>query len=186
VIADGVRTLRSLLDEGRRFDAEHAVHIILESCKAFSCEDTRGVLSPTRILVSGDGTISLDGTRTHAALVAGFGYVAPENIPTRAGSAGGALAARRLLAFSNEIDRPLAAVFALGCVLWELLAGRPLFRDQGYYLTMQAARAAIVPPLSHVPRELDAVVRRALAKDIVERYRNPGDLAHALGGFLLN
>jgi len=61
-----------------------------------------------------------------------------------------------------------------------------LFGGEFYIERMRIAAAAIVPPLPDVPRELETVIRKALAKDIVERYRNPGELAHALVRLLVN
>ena len=75
-------------------------------------------------------------------------------------------------------------VYALGCVLYEMLVGQPPFTG----VTPQAvlARHAIepVPPLRTVrhaiPSALEAVVLRALAKTPADRFRTADELAEAL------
>jgi len=184
-----VRTLRSLIDEGRRFEIEHAVYFIIESCKAFAHADPRGAISPIRILISSSGDVALDDPFAPDALREGLGYVAPEIVPRPESDRSLTMDLRTSqlprIAFPIEFDRPAAAVFSIGCVLWELLAGRPLFRGENDYQTLQLAAAAVVPPLSSVPRELETLVRKALAKNLGVRYRNPEQLAKALGDYLL-
>jgi serine/threonine protein kinase len=75
---------------------------------------------------------------------------------------------------------PPADVYALGCVLYEMLAGEvpyPRARD----VDKIAAHALEAPPplAGRVPQALDAVVARALAKRPEERYASAGELARA-------
>jgi serine/threonine-protein kinase len=69
-------------------------------------------------------------------------------------------------------------VFALGIVLWELLAGKRLFHRGPAWLSMAAVVEAPVPPLPD--HALDAVVQLALAKDPAERLASPAELASRL------
>jgi serine/threonine protein kinase len=65
-------------------------------------------------------------------------------------------------------------LFGLGVVLWEMLAGRRLFRGKSELETLNNVLEMKVPPPSahrpDVPPSLDAVVMRALARDLSVRY----------------
>ncbi len=69
-------------------------------------------------------------------------------------------------------------VFALGVVLWELIAGARLFHRGPPWLTMAAVVEAEPPPLHDAA--LDAIARRALAKQPAERLPTAAELAAAL------
>jgi serine/threonine protein kinase len=77
-----------------------------------------------------------------------------------------------------------ADLFALGTVLWEMLAGRKLFRGKSDFQTLKNVAEMEVPPPSSirpdVPPELDRIVARALARDPAERYATGQALADDL------
>jgi serine/threonine protein kinase len=74
-----------------------------------------------------------------------------------------------------------ADLFALGVVLYEMLAAKPPFAGD----TDAAVGAAIVsdepPPLAGAPAPVQRVVQRCLAKDPADRWQTAHDLAEALG-----
>lgn len=124
-------------------------------------------VSPSNVLVSFDGEVKLCdfgiaraiGTGDKAleeAIQGKAGYMSPE------AASGGELDAR-------------ADVFSAGVILWELLAGRRMYRgSDGKPPSLQQARDAAVPVLPErgYPEEskLHAIATRALAKDPSERY----------------
>jgi hypothetical protein len=83
---------------------------------------------------------------------------------------------------SEQIDRR-ADIYALGCVLFELLAERPPYHRNSTLATMVAQVEAPVPSLREaapdVPAAMDVVVTRALAKAANDRFPSAGDLARA-------
>jgi serine/threonine-protein kinase len=75
-------------------------------------------------------------------------------------------------------------LFSLGAVLYELLSGRRAFEGHGVAEVVYQVVNEEPPPLSLVrpglPRALDAVLARVLAKDPVERYPDGRAFADAL------
>jgi serine/threonine-protein kinase len=83
-----------------------------------------------------------------------------------------------------------ADVFALGALLWELLAGKRLFARATEDETRAMIEAGVVPPLADiaedVPRELDALVRRALARSPSQRFSSARELSRELESLLVS
>jgi serine/threonine-protein kinase len=69
-------------------------------------------------------------------------------------------------------------VFALGVVLWELIAGARLFHRGPPWLSMAAVVEVSAPPLADAA--LDAIAQAALAKDPAQRIQTAGELAARL------
>lgn len=168
-----------------------AARIIAEACEALhaahTVRDDDGSLlniihrdvSPENILVTYDGAVRVmdfgiakaRGRLTHT--VAGtfkgkLAYAAPEQIEGR---------------FDHRID-----IWSAGVVLWELLTGEPLFwRDSDSDTIRAVYFDPISPPASvrkDVPKELDAIVMRALSRDREARYATAREMAIDLNRFV--
>ena len=76
-----------------------------------------------------------------------------------------------------------ADVYALGCVLFYMLACRPPFTHEGDEARMWAHLTEAPPRASEatpgVPEGFDDVIARALAKDPAQRFQSAGDLGRA-------
>ncbi|EYF03000.1 serine/threonine protein kinase [Chondromyces apiculatus DSM 436] len=98
-----------------------------------------------------------------------FGYLAPETV------------------LESGVDHRVD-IFAVGIMLWELLAGRRLFQGDTDFATVRLVRDAVIPPLSKingdVPPELDALLGKTLAKDPSQRYSSARELGRDLVRFL--
>ncbi len=90
-------------------------------------------------------------------------------------------------ALGEEVDHR-TDIFAVGIILWELLAGRRLFLGDTDFATVKQVQQANIPALAgtrkDVSDELDRIMRRALAKDINARYDSARDLGRDLTSFL--
>ena len=137
-------------------------------------------VSPQNILISYEGDIKLcdfgiakaasKASKTQSGALKGkIQYMSPEQ------------------AWGRPIDRR-SDLFSLGVVLHELLTGERLFQGDTDMNVLEKVRNAQAPPPSRsnpeVPRNLDAVVLKALAREPDERYANASDLLRDLDSVL--
>ena len=78
-------------------------------------------------------------------------------------------------------------IYSLGCTLFKLITGEALYGGDMFGTwdrKLEAHREAPLPDLAgphrEIPVELQAILRKALAKNARDRYQTPGDLARAL------
>jgi serine/threonine-protein kinase len=92
-------------------------------------------------------------------------------------------------ASGKEVDRR-ADIFAVGILLYEMLTTKRLFYGETDYQTVELVRQAKVPIISQqnpeVTPELEQIVRKALARDLNQRFQSAGDLQDALAQYLFS
>jgi serine/threonine protein kinase/WD40 repeat protein len=106
------------------------------------------------------------------AIVGTPSYMAPEQAEGNAMQAG-----------------PLVDVYALGAILYEMLTGRPPFRGASVLDTLEQVRTAepVAPSrlVPNLPRDLETICLKALARSAAGRYAGAGALADDLHRFRL-
>lgn len=132
-------------------------------------------ICPQNILVGVDG----------AARVIDFGAAAGRLQATREGIGKNriAYAAPEQLAAEGDVTR-WVDIYAMAVVLWETIAGRPLFdADNDSALVEQVLAGVEDPPSLHapdVPPQLDALILKGLAREPADRFASAREMADAL------
>src|SRR3954453_16698451 len=180
------RTLREVLNDGRKVLPERALEITNGILDALDYSHRAGIvhrdIKPANVMLTpaGDGKVMdfgiaraiSDGTSTVTqtqAVVGTAQYLSPEQ------------------ARGETVDSR-SDVYSTGCVLFELLAGRPPFvGDSPFSVAYQHVREQAQPPSAYnsdVPAELDAIVMKGLAKGVENHYQSPAVLQRDSGAAL--
>ncbi|HWK27977.1 MAG TPA: serine/threonine-protein kinase, partial [Solirubrobacter sp.] len=169
--------LHRLLRESGRLDPLRAAAIVGQVAGALDAAHAAGLIhrdvKPANVLLSGD----------HAYL-ADFGLTRSAGTDTLT-TAGHFLGTVDFMAPEQFHPGPQDArvdVYALGCVLFAALTGRPPFPRETVPATMLAHLHDAPPRPSQVrgvPHGFDRVLARALAKDPADRYPSAGDFGRA-------
>jgi serine/threonine-protein kinase len=181
-----------LRETGKPFPVEAAIYISTKICEglAYAHEMTNAEgeplhavhrdISPPNVLLSKHGEVkivdfglakaSTQLEKSEAGIIKGkFSYLSPE------------------AAHGQEVDHR-ADIFAVGIILWELLAGRKLFQGTSDYETVKLVQRGEVPPISRLNPDadthLDGILARALAVDRDGRYPSARTLGQDLTRYL--
>ncbi|MDE3113747.1 MAG: serine/threonine protein kinase [Chloroflexota bacterium] len=172
------RSLKQRIDVEGPLAVAEAVRLAAEVASGLAFAHSRGMvhadLKPSNILLDDQDRAKIadfgiarlpQEDATTPQMFATAMYVAPERV-------------------EGKQVTPLSDVYGLGLVLYEMLVGKPPFTssDPRVLLRDHVVRQPVPP--SHLrpslPRELDAVVMKCLAKDPALRYARASDVAKAL------
>jgi serine/threonine-protein kinase len=175
------RTLRRVLDEARVLPVAEAVTVAAEMCAALAVAHAAGLvhrdIKPANVLLADDGQVKLlDFGIARMAAVTGL---------TQTGTLLGTAAYLSPEQATGQPAGPQSDLYAVGCVLFEMLTGAPPFTaDSAAGLVYRHVHEVPEPPSAHrpgLPGRVDGVVLQLLAKDPAGR---PASAEAARAGLL--
>lgn len=181
-------TLRDIVRAEGPMSARHAMEVIADVCAALDFSHRNGIVhrdvKPANVMINNAGAVKVmdfgiaraiadsSSPMTQTAAVIGTAqYLSPEQ------------------ARGEQVDAR-SDVYSLGCVLFEVLTGEPPFKgDSPVAVAYQHVREDPELPSrvnSSIPRELDSIILKAMAKNPANRYQSAAemrtDLVRVLGG----
>ena len=182
------RTLRDILKTEGRLPARRAMEIVADVAAALDFSHRAGLVhrdvKPANVMITQSGAVKVmdfgiaravadnSATVTQTANVIGTAqYLSPEQ------------------ARGESVDAR-SDVYSTGCLLYELVTGAPPFQgDSPVAVAYQHVRENPTMPSSRVPglpRALDSIVMKALAKNPQNRYQSAGEMRSDLQRALAN
>jgi beta-lactam-binding protein with PASTA domain len=176
------RTLKEVLIAEGRFDPATACEVVADMCAALDFSHKHHIIhrdvKPGNVMLSDTNQVKVmdfgiaralasnQATMTQTSAVIGTAqYLSPEQ------------------ARGETVDAR-SDVYAVGCVLYELLVGHPPFTgDNPVSVAYQHVREEARPPSElnpNVPDSIDAVIMKALAKNPENRYHSAGEMREDL------
>jgi serine/threonine-protein kinase len=172
-------TLAEILERGGPMPPQRAADIATEITRALAAAHERGVVhrdvKPGNVMLTPEDRVKVvdfgiaraagveSGTRS--GLVLGSApYISPEQA-------------------RGEPGDERSDIYALGCVMYQMLTGRPPFNADTPVATLYLHVHEPAPPPSsvrEVPADLEAIVLRCLEKDPADRFQSATELEHAL------
>jgi serine/threonine-protein kinase len=180
------RTLRDILREGRKILPERALEITSDVLSALDYSHRAGIIhrdiKPGNVMLTPSGDVKVmdfgiaravsdaQSTMTQTAAVVGTAqYLSPEQ------------------ARGETVDSR-SDVYSAGCLLYELLTGRPPFvGDSPVAVAYQHVREQADPPSNHdtaLPAAIDAIVMKSLAKRVEDRYQSAAAMRNDIERYL--
>jgi serine/threonine protein kinase/beta-lactam-binding protein with PASTA domain len=180
------RTLRDILKEGRKILPERALEITSGVLSALDYSHRAGIIhrdiKPGNVMLTPTGDVKVmdfgiaravsdaSSSMTQTAAVVGTAqYLSPEQ------------------ARGETVDSR-SDVYSTGCLLYELLTGRPPFvGDSPVAVAYQHVREPAQPPSdfdTEITPEMDAIVMKALAKRVEDRYQSSAAMRNDIERYL--
>ncbi len=191
------RNLRQVINElkksNKSFQIDQAIFMVKEVAAgldhAHRCVDansgrplniTHRDMSPQNIMISFEGEVKV--------IDFGIAKAETEKEETKAGTLKGKFSYMSPEQAEGALIDPRTDIFAIGIVLWELLANDRLFTGSNEAAILRKVRDCQIPPIRKVnplvPQELERIVMKALAKDRNVRYQTAANLHRDLNRFL--
>lgn len=172
-------SIKELLRTDGPLTPVRAASIITQVASALDAAHADGLvhrdIKPENVLITGDDFAYL--------VDFGIAHVGGEASVTMTGVLIGTSAYMAPERFAGEPVGPSADIYALTCLLYESMIGRPPF-DDGDLRQLMSAHMFSPPPRPSImrrgiPRGFDEVIARGMAKEPMARYGSAGELAKA-------
>lgn len=172
--------LQEEINAGRRYRWRETIQIAMDVCRALKHAHDMGIvhrdLKPANLLLDDQERIKL----SDFGIAKLFGY-------SQVTSPGGVLGTADYMAPEQAAGQPVtgkADLYALGGVMFCLLAGRPPFRGETAAEVVHQLRYEVAPRIGQfvwdVPHDLEELIDRLLQKDPRQRIPTPLALLHRL------
>lgn len=169
---------------------ENILHVISRICAGLdyshNLRDLQGQplniihrdINPQNILVTYEGQVKI--------IDYGIAKAASQNTKTRENLIKGKLAYMSPEQANGQTIDHRSDIFSTGIILYELLAVKRMFEGETMHVLSLVREAQYDPPeevIPDLPAKLNQILRRALAKDPVERYQSAGEMLADLEEF---
>ncbi|MCH8922386.1 MAG: serine/threonine protein kinase [Planctomycetes bacterium] len=181
-------SLDRLVEQNGPLPAERVVHLLRQVCEALREAHEAGLIH--RDIKPGNIFAAERGGVYDVAKLLDFGLAKPlMKVDSLQLTQDGGITGSPLYMSPEQVigDHPpdeRSDIYALGCVAYYLLTGRPPFeREQAIKVLLAHANAPVTPPrelVADIPADLEDVVLRCLAKAPEDRYQDVASLAAAL------
>ena len=172
------QTLKEVLAQEQRLQPRKALEIMADICAALEFSHRHGIIhrdiKPGNVMITQTGQVKVMDFGIARALASGA---------TTMTQTSAVIGTAQYLSPEQARGEPVDArsdVYAAGCVLFELLVGHPPFvGDSPVSVAYQHVREDPKAPSDvnpEVPRDIDAIVLKALAKNPMNRYQSAQEM----------
>ena len=177
----GGETLRDRINRERRLPPETACSIAREVADALAYAHAQGVIhrdiKPENILLSAGHPVLADFGIARVINLAGVRQLTRPGLDSPGTPA--YMSPEQFLG-DRELDGR-SDIYSLGCVLYEMLAGKPPFAGkEGFVKRFTEPAPTVLTSRPELASWMDAPVQKALARDPADRYQTAGEFVTAL------